>query len=139
MTFAERLKTTRQQKGLNQSQLGELVGVTNKAVSLWECGVTHPPKATMVKLAEALQVNYAWLNIGQGFPTVTAEAESKQKKIQESTYVYKASDKRKLEDIELCIKHIRDMNLSLDEKRAIHLTLSELRTDFENKVLFGIR
>ena len=32
----------RQEKGLTQKELGELLGVTNKAISKWETGVAMP-------------------------------------------------------------------------------------------------
>ena len=39
--FAQRIAELRRQKGLSQKQLGEMLGVSNKAVSKWENGVSQ--------------------------------------------------------------------------------------------------
>lgn len=39
--FAQRIVELRRQKGLSQKQLGEMLGVSNKAVSKWENGVSQ--------------------------------------------------------------------------------------------------
>ncbi len=46
----------RTEKGLSQSQLGELLGVTNKAVSKWENGSAKPNTVLIPKIAEILGV-----------------------------------------------------------------------------------
>lgn len=38
--FAERLKHLREEQGLTQAQLAELVGVDFRTVSIWERGIT---------------------------------------------------------------------------------------------------
>ena len=43
-TFGSILQFLREQKGYSQYQLGELLGVTNKAVSKWETGYARPRK-----------------------------------------------------------------------------------------------
>ena len=37
----ERIRAARIKKGLTQIQFGDAIGVTNKAVSRWERGVSH--------------------------------------------------------------------------------------------------
>ena len=39
--FGERLYRLRREKGLTQADLGTLLGVSSKAVSKWENGVSH--------------------------------------------------------------------------------------------------
>lgn len=39
-TFGNKILTLRKKRNLSQSQLAEQVGVTNKAVSKWETGVS---------------------------------------------------------------------------------------------------
>ena len=39
--FGNRLMELRMEAGLSQRQLGAMVGVTDKAVSKWETGVSH--------------------------------------------------------------------------------------------------
>ena len=50
------IATLRSEKGLSQSELGLLLGVTNKAVSRWETGRGYPDTALLLKLAEILGI-----------------------------------------------------------------------------------
>ncbi len=50
--FGNFLYTLRSEAGLSQTQLGELLGVTNKAVSKWETGSTKPHTNLIPKIAE---------------------------------------------------------------------------------------
>lgn len=55
--FARRIVELRRQKGLSQKQLGEMLGVSNKAVSKWENGESMPKMSTMLSLAEILGID----------------------------------------------------------------------------------
>ena len=44
------------EKGLSQSQLGEMLGVTNKAVSKWENGSAKPNTKLIPKIAEIFSI-----------------------------------------------------------------------------------
>lgn len=55
--FSERLLKLRREKGLSQKELGELLGVSNKAISKWENGEAMPKTETMLKLAELLEID----------------------------------------------------------------------------------
>ncbi|MGN0516607.1 helix-turn-helix domain-containing protein, partial [Eubacterium sp.] len=55
--FAKRIVELRRQKGLSQKQLGEMLGVSNKAVSKWENGESMPKMSTMLSLAEILGID----------------------------------------------------------------------------------
>ena len=46
----------RSEKGLSQSELGLMLGVTNKAVSRWETGRGYPDTALLLKLSEILGI-----------------------------------------------------------------------------------
>lgn len=48
----EMIKTLRKQKGLTMKQLGELVGVSDGAISQYESGNRQPPVDICVKLAD---------------------------------------------------------------------------------------
>jgi transcriptional regulator with XRE-family HTH domain len=81
-----RLRELREQKGLTQSQLAELVGVKRDAVARWEADVREPGWSNVVALARALGVDCrAFLQepaerteAGKGRPPkLAAEPESK--------------------------------------------------------------
>lgn len=50
--FADRIIEYRKANGLSQKDLGEMLGVSNKAVSKWENGESMPKMSTLLKLAE---------------------------------------------------------------------------------------
>ena len=54
--FGNFLYMLRTEKGLSQSQLGELLGVTNKAVSKWENGSAKPNTVLIPRIAEIFGV-----------------------------------------------------------------------------------
>ena len=55
----------RTEKGLSQSQLGDMMGVSNKAVSKWEMGVSKPRPAMLVVLASFFGVTVEELLAGE--------------------------------------------------------------------------
>lgn len=52
-----RIQQQRRGLGFTQEQLAERLGVANKTVSKWECGVTAPDIAMIVPLAQSLQMS----------------------------------------------------------------------------------
>lgn len=56
-TFGNKLYELRAQMKLSQSELGELVGVSNKAVSKWENGKAKPTTNILRKLAMIFQID----------------------------------------------------------------------------------
>ncbi len=57
MSIGENIARYRKAKSLTQEQLGELLGVTNQAVSKWESGVSMPDVMLLPRIAEALEIN----------------------------------------------------------------------------------
>lgn len=55
-TFGNFLYALRMEKGFSQAQLGEMLGVTNKAVSKWENGSAKPNTVLIPRLAEIFGV-----------------------------------------------------------------------------------
>lgn len=55
--FGNLLTRLRSEKGYSQYQLGQLIGVSDKAVSKWENGSAKPRMSTCCKLAEVLGVS----------------------------------------------------------------------------------
>ena len=50
----ELIKDARQKKGYTQEDLGDILGVTNKAISRWERGESFPDVALIESIAQAL-------------------------------------------------------------------------------------
>ncbi|MDE7454967.1 MAG: helix-turn-helix domain-containing protein [Clostridia bacterium] len=66
----------RTEKGLSQSQLGSMIGVSNKAVSKWEMGVSKPRPDMLVTLATLFDVTVEELLAGER----NAETENDERK-----------------------------------------------------------
>lgn len=65
MNTGELIRTLRKAKGLTQDDLGKQVGVSGKAVSLWENGETENIKnVTLFLLADALGTQAEYLVFG---------------------------------------------------------------------------
>ncbi len=62
------IKDARNKKGYTQQELGDIVGVTNKAVSRWENGESFPDVAVLESLAAALDIKIDELIIGESVP-----------------------------------------------------------------------
>lgn len=55
--FAKRIAELRKEKALSQKEFGEMLGVSNKAVSKWETGESMPQMKTIIKIAELFEMN----------------------------------------------------------------------------------
>ena len=56
-SFGLFLYELRRRRGLSQKRLGELLGLSGKAVSKWECGLSMPQSNMLPRLAEVLNVS----------------------------------------------------------------------------------
>lgn len=66
-TFKDRLKYAREIKGVTQSEIAQLIGISNTVqISNWENGIRNPRLITAQKLAEVLGVRLEWLLHGTG-------------------------------------------------------------------------
>ena len=54
------IKSRRQNIGMTQKQLAELVGVTDVTISRWESGQRQPMWYQFVKLCEVLGMELSW-------------------------------------------------------------------------------
>lgn len=52
MSIAHNIKRLREAYGLSQAELGEIAGVTDKAVSTWEKGIKVPRMGAVQKLSD---------------------------------------------------------------------------------------
>lgn len=59
--FAERLKELREEKGLSQRQLGKLVGVSDRAIGLWEKKLRIPNLEIASEIARFFNVSIDYL------------------------------------------------------------------------------
>lgn len=55
------IKTLREEKGLNQTEFGELFGVSQKVISNWEQGRNQPNIETLVKIANYFHTSVDYL------------------------------------------------------------------------------
>ena len=61
ITIGEKIAKLRKENGLTQSQLAEIINVSNKTVSRWETGEGYPEISLLVPLAKALGVSTDYL------------------------------------------------------------------------------
>ena len=54
MAFSEQLRKLRQNQGLSQEQLADLVGATTQEVVRWEIGLARPERDKVLRLARLL-------------------------------------------------------------------------------------
>lgn len=74
-TLAERLKHARKHRGLTQSALAELIGVSQAAIQKIESGKAYQT-TKLVDLANALKVKPEWLGSGEGEMLLSAQGEA---------------------------------------------------------------
>lgn len=74
MTFSERLKSLREERGLTQVQLSNLSGISSRMIQKYESG-SRPQVDSAQKLAEALKISVSELLGESG--TLVAEAGEK--------------------------------------------------------------
>ncbi len=60
-SMGDRIRHSRKEAGLNQSDLAARVGVSQPAVANWESGIHDPRRLMLAKIAEALKVSTDWL------------------------------------------------------------------------------
>lgn len=139
MTTGERIKMKREELHLSQRQLAEKLGTNQATIHKWEAGISTPRSYNLQALADALGVTPAYITIGDTTPKpvqIGPGTYAPAKKI-EPAKKYSLKDKRKLDDIELLIRHIPDMDLEPDILKSIYLTVAEIRDDLTVKVLSG--
>lgn len=143
-TMGKRITKAREEAGLSKSEVARRIGISPASFGMWEADKTKPRNFELQKaLAETLGVTVPWLMSGFGEQSAKVveetsakiQAERKAKEV----YVISGKDKRMLEDIELVIRHLRDLNISSDEKDAVYYTLAEIRNDVERRVILGVR
>ena len=59
--LAQRIADARREKGLTQTELAEMVGVSAQAVSKWERGISCPDITILDELADAVGISVSHL------------------------------------------------------------------------------
>ena len=58
MNFKDNLKSIRNSQGLNQKKLADILCVSFKTISHWESGYSEPSLEMLIKLKNALKVDF---------------------------------------------------------------------------------
>lgn len=61
MSFAERIKIARNQKGYSQEYLAEIIGVSRQTITKWESETGYPEMKNALLLAAKLHISMDWL------------------------------------------------------------------------------
>lgn len=69
-SMGEIISTLRKEKGMTQKELGDMLNITDKAVSKWERDIACPDTQTIPKLAEILGVSIEELMNAKSAPTI---------------------------------------------------------------------
>ena len=62
---ANRIKQARFEMGWTQAELAKRVGVSEKAVTLWERALARPTEENVAALARLLKKSESWIDIGE--------------------------------------------------------------------------
>ncbi len=73
MTIAEKIKTRREELGISQHRLAQMVNATPSAVARWESGITAPRTEYIPPLCAALKVSSVWM-VGKNVAATHATA-----------------------------------------------------------------
>ena len=61
LILGQRIRFERLKKGLSQEELAEKTDLSRRAISCIECGVNDPKYTTLLKIAEALEIDISIL------------------------------------------------------------------------------
>lgn len=66
MDIGKRIGYARKMKGLNQTELAEMIGISMGGLSQIERGKVNPSKQTIELICNKLSINKVWLETGEG-------------------------------------------------------------------------
>jgi len=58
--FPQKLYSLRKERKISQSELGKMLGISNRAVSKWETGISVPSTENFIRLSEIFGVNISY-------------------------------------------------------------------------------
>ena len=67
LEFGQTIKERREQKGLTQKQLGQLLYVSDKTVSRWENNQIYPDITMLLDISKVLEIDYQQLIEGSDY------------------------------------------------------------------------
>lgn len=80
--FARTIKNARLKKGYTQSQLADLLNVSNKTISKWETGICLPDVSVYLELCKILDISINEFLAGEDIPKETIEQKAEENIIQ---------------------------------------------------------
>lgn len=84
--FAKLIYTLRKEKGMTQAELGEQLGLTDKAVSRWETGESYPETAQLIPLSAFFDISIDELLKGERRETVSTNEQPEPEILPVKTY-----------------------------------------------------
>lgn len=66
----DRIRKLRKDAGLNQTEFGSRIGLTQAAVAAYEAGIRTPISAVVVSICKEFNVSEDWIRTGEGEPYV---------------------------------------------------------------------
>lgn len=124
MTFGNRLKQAREEKGYNQKQFAEQLGITATRLNYWEKDKREPDVALIKKISEALNISSDWL-IGNEFDLLEFAISEHEKKYIKKYRTLDRYGKKAVDDL-LENEYKRCTEVS-DEPKVITLPMAELK------------
>ncbi len=104
MGISENIKILRERYGLSQKELGQIAGVSDKAVSTWEQGLKEPRMGAIQKLADYFSIRKSDIIEDGGLMSKRTPSPSLSLTQQEETHIKKyrqldADGKEEIDDI----------------------------------------
>ena len=104
MGISENIKILRERYGLSQKELGQIAGVSDKAVSTWEQGLKEPRMGAIQKLADYFSIRKSDIIEDGGLMSKRTPSSSLSLTQQEETHIKKyrqldADGKEEIDDI----------------------------------------
>lgn len=116
MGISENIKILRERYGLSQKELGQIAGVSDKAVSTWEQGLKEPRMGAIQKLADYFSIRKSDIIEDGGLMSKRTPSPSLSLTQQEETHIKKY---RQLDaDGRERVDYVLDMEHKLANERA---------------------
>ena len=97
--FSTRLKDLLDERGLEQQDLGAIVGVTPQAVSKWLLGLSQPSKGNVNVIADYLQVSLDYLEGRTDVRSILQNTDSTSPTVGEHSLSYNSGSEQKVNNL----------------------------------------